>query len=399
MTQLAHSPAMEARQIQDTWQRASFHGWCVLIAFGALYIPSFTFLSGTPLRYLIYLLPVVSLGLWLLIVPVRRLSYEPRFLSALLMYALIVLVSISMNPMEIDQDTWINALRPVFYLLAFVPFLLFDDRSVKGVVGIYILTTLALWASGLGTTRGGFSLSESQGLLESGLAFPLGGLVLYFVMRRKWSWSIIAFVLFFIAFKRVAFAALFAIIALVWLNQFMARFNAWNQQLAAMIMTVIILAGAVLINLFYYEFFEQLAAFFGIDQSVMTLTMGRLQEFEILHRQYGDQPLLNLLFGNGPGDATRRMVEITIDYPLQVHNSYLMYFYDFGVIGFGLLLLSFWLIYSRSLFGMYLFMYNLIIMITDNSFTHHYHQITYFILMGAMQVELSRRSPERVVHA
>ena len=140
-----------------------------------------------------------------------------------------------------------------------------------------------------------------------------------------------------------------------------------------------------MLNLFYVEFFTFLADLMGIEKSITDLTMGRLSEFYVLGMQTGDQPLSQILFGGGPGFATRNLIEVVVTYPLQIHNSYLLYYYDFGVIGFGLFMAAMFTVYSRNALGMYLFAYNCFIMVTDNSYTQHYHQFACFILIAVAE--------------
>ncbi|MDG1286993.1 MAG: hypothetical protein P8P30_05435 [Rickettsiales bacterium] len=381
-------------------KRAQYHGMLLLLTFGLLFIPSFTILSDSGLRFAIYLLPVMSFFYWILSSPSYRFLSNTRFIIALMLYAALVFVGALLSAETIDKLTWVNAMRPIFYLAAFIPLMVFTNKSVKILVIIFAITTLILWLTGSGTTRGAIDLEGSQGPLESGLAFPLGGILIYFILQKSKRWSLFTFFLFFLAFKRIAFAAVLVILALMLINRMVRQAFKLSEYRVAWASMFFILAVAALINVFYFEFFEVVAMVLGgSEQSVSQFTMGRLEEYQILFRQYGNQNLTNLLLGNGAGDATRRLVEITINYPLQVHNSFLLYFYDFGVMGFSLFLLSFLVIFSRTSFGIYLFAYNIIIMVTDNTFSHHYHQITYFILIAAMQYEThSQKRLQRQEH-
>ena len=376
-------------------KRAELRGWLVLLTFGALFIPAFTFFSGSGLRFVVYLLPAISLFFWLLSSASHRFLTDNRFIVAIMIYALLPVIGAFMQSEVIDKTTWINAFRPLFYLAIFIPFMMFSDKSVKTLIVIFGLATAALWFSGSGTTRGELDLGESRGLLESGLAFPLGGVLIYCILRKQKLWAFITFILFFIAFKRIAIGAVGLILGMIWLNALIHHhYPTINRYRMAALSLLIFASLTTLINIYYLEFFTLIARLLDTQQSVSYLTMGRLEEFDILYHQYGDQPLLNLLLGNGAGDATRKLVEITITYPLQVHNSFLLYFYDYGVIGFALLMTAFLVIFSRTRFGLYLLAYNIIIMVTDNTFSHHYHQITYFILIAAMHYETQKERLE-----
>ncbi len=368
--------------------RAYKHGRILLIVFGCLFVPSYTIFSGSSLRFIFYLFPFFSLGYWFISSPSNRLAFSTRYVAALMLYSLIVLIGTLLSFDTIDAKTWIDGLKPILYILAFIPAMRFNNNSVKILTVIFLFASIFLWLAGGGTTRGELNFEESQGPLESGMAFPLGGVFIYFLLKKQKLWAFIAFILFFLAFKRVAFAAAFIIFCLIIFNRIISNVFQISKYKLALATMFGILAFGVFINVFYYEFFTYLLGFTSGTMTVMDITMGRAHEFDILSSQYGQQDLINLLFGNGPGDATRKLVEITINYPTQVHNSFLMYFYDFGVVGFAMLLTSFYVIFSRNTFGIYLFAYNLILMVTDNTFIHHYHQITYFILIAVTEYEL-----------
>jgi hypothetical protein len=369
-------------------QRARMRATLIVLCFGILFIPAFTLFTNSALRFVVYLLPGISIALWLFTSASQRFLTDMRALISLMLYACLPLIGAFMQWEVIDGKTWINAFRPILYLAIFLPLMLFNDRSVKMLAVIYVLASIMLWVTGAGTTRGELDLAESRGPLESGLAFPLGGMLLYFLLRHQWFWSFIVFILFFLAFKRIAFGAFGIIAGLMFLGYYFRLTWGVNRRAFAHFSLLAIAIMATAINVYYVEFFSMIANLLGTEQSLSRLTMGRLEEFQVLYQLFGDQPWRPLLFGNGPGDATRKLVEITITYPLQVHNSFLLYFYDFGVIGFMLLMLAFYVVYSRNAFGLYLYAYNIIIMITDNNFSHHYHQITYFILILAWQYEV-----------
>ena len=373
------------------FQRTRLHANLVLLLFGITFIPAFALFAGSSIRFIVYIIPFASIALWFLFSVRHKLMFDKRYFFAMLCYLLLIIVILFISPEPMNWNTWINTLRPIFYIAIFIPLLIFNSESVKILVIIFGLTTLALAFTGISTTSGGFNLAESQGPLESGLAFPLGGILLYFIIQRDRLWAVVTFLLFAIAFKRIAFLGVGLVLALMMLEYLVAKYIGIKRKLFATIMVVTILTATSLINIYYYEFFMFMADIVGTEKSVTELTMGRLQEFTILSAQYGSQDLINILLGNGPGDSTRRFVEVTITYPLQVHNSYLIYFYDFGIVGFLIMLITFGLIYSKNRFGLYLLVYNFVIMLTDNAFHHHFHQITYFILISAMSYETMRK--------
>ena len=317
-------------------ERAKKQGLIVLLAFGSLFVPSFTIFSGSSLRFIFYLFPFISLGYWFMSSPGHRMAFSWRYLAALMLYSFLILIGVLLSFDTIDKKTWIDGLKPVFYIAAFIPAMRFTNNSAKFLSVIFVIASIFLWISGGGTTRGELNFEESQGPLESGMAFPLGGLLLYFLLKKEKFWAFITFVLFFLAFKRVAFAAVFIIFCLIIFNRTISKIFSLSHYKLAFLSMIIMLSIGSLINIFYYDFFNYLLGFTSGKMTVMDITMGRAHEFDILSAQYGEQSLINLLFGNGPGDATRKLVEITIVYPLQVHNSFLLYFYEYDQDAFHL---------------------------------------------------------------
>ncbi len=373
-------------------EQSRLHASLFLLAFGLLFAPAYSFFTGSPLRFIVYALPIISFALAWILSKGSRFYFNGAFASALVLYIVAILPSIFLQYEPIGWITWINAFKPIFYIIAFIPLMQFTGKSVDGMVLIFALTTVFLWVSGGGTTRGGLDFASSQGLLESGLAFPLGGIFIYCLIFKKRILSVITFLLFFIAFKRIAFSAVIIVLFLYVLTRGISMLLRVRERVLLYIFIPVMIIGAGLANMYYYDFFALLSDILGSEATVSEFTMGRLLEYQILSAQYQGQSVLNILFGNGPGDSTRKLVEVTIDYPLQVHNSYLLYFYDYGIVGFAILLLAFFMIFKQNTFGLYLFLYNLLVMITDNTFIHHFHLISYFILISAAGYEWQHAS-------
>lgn len=371
-----------------------FQGLLLIGAFAVTFIPAYALFALSPLRLITYAVPVFVLFSWVVLFA-PKLHFDTRYVTALGLYAALLVFSAFGTIEQFDQITWVNALRPIFYLLMFVPLMVFDTRSVRLVIAMFALTMLLQSFSGNFKASTDFSFGESRGLLESGLAFPLGAVLLFCLRYGQRAAAILVALLFLIAFKRIAMAAVLAILAAMLLIRLISALSGVRESYLAFGLILLCAAGTVWLNLNYFAFFEAAASMLDINQTVYSLTMGRSDEFQILAMQSGNQSLEQVLFGNGPGWARRNLVEVTIDYPLQVHNAYLLHYYDFGVVGFGVFMLAFLIIYSRNVMGLYLYSYNLIVMITDSCYTFHYYQFTCFVLIGAAHYLDWRREQEQ----
>jgi hypothetical protein len=368
-------------------------GLVLMVLYALAFVPAFTVFASSSLRYITYAVPLANIFIWVLLSP-RQLRFDNRFMIAIGLYTALLVITAFLTNEDFDQLTWVNAMRPVFYLMMFVPFMLFNLTSLKMLVALFAGTMILQSITGTTTTAGTIDFEKSQGLLESGLAFPLGAILIFCLRyKRKWTTIIVLF-LFLAAFKRVSMVAVALIMGMMIFNLIVARFTGIKESWLAIGTAALFMAMVVMLNLYYIEFFTLMADLMGIEKSITDLTMGRLSEFYILGMQAGDQSLMNILFGGGPGYATRNLIEVVITYPLQIHNSYLLYYYDFGVIGFGLFMAAMFAVYSRNALGMYLFAYNCFIMVTDNSYTQHYHQFACFVLIAVAEY-LEREKAEK----
>lgn len=369
-------------------------GLVLMFFYTLAFVPAFTVFSNSSLRYITYAVPMANLFIWFLLSP-RHLRYDTRFMVALGIYTALLILNAFLTNEDFDQLTWVNALRPVFYMLMFVPFMLFNVTSLKILVVLFGGTMIMQSVTGTTTTAGEIDFAESKGLLESGLAFPLGAILIFCLRYRRKVTTVIVTLLFLAAFKRVSMVAVALVMGMMLFNIIVSRITGIREFRMAIGTALLFLMAGVLLNLFYLEFFTILADLLGVKKSITDLTMGRLSEFYILGMQTGDQPLSQILFGGGPGFATRNLVEVTVTYPLQIHNSYLLYYYDFGVLGFALFMGAMLVIYSRNALGLYLFAYNAFIMVTDNSYTQHYHQFACFILIAVAEYLDQERARKR----
>lgn len=399
MSAVSPQPIMAPCPFTGWWRRHMplqqppyLQGLVLLFFYGMAFVPAFTVFSDSSLRYITYAVPIANLFIWVLLSP-RSLRYDSRFVIAIGIYTSLLATNAFLTNEAFDQLTWVNALRPLFYLLMFVPVMLFNMTSVKLLVVLFGGTMIMQSITGTTTTAGNISFEDSQGLLESGLAFPLGAILIFCLRYRRKMTTVIVLLLFLAAFKRVSMVAVALIMGMMLLNLILSRLTGIRESRLAIGTAIFFLAAGVLLNLYYLEFFTLMADLMGIEESIVDLTMGRLSEFYILGMQTGDQPLMQILFGGGPGFATRNLVEVTVTYPLQIHNSYLLYYYDFGVVGFALFMAAMLAVYSRNALGLYLFAYNAFIMVTDNSYTQHYHQFACFLLIAAAET-LERQAKE-----
>ena len=197
-------------------------GMVLMVLYSLAFLPAFTLFANSSLRYITYAVPLANLFIWLLISP-RELRYDTRFIIAIGLYSLLLVISAFLTNEAFDQFTWVNAMRPVFYLLMFVPFMLFNVTSLKILVVLFGGTMVMQSLTGTTTTMGEIDFAESKGLLESGLAFPLGAILIFCLRYRRKATTVIVLLLFLAAFKRVSIVAVILIMGMMIMNLILAR--------------------------------------------------------------------------------------------------------------------------------------------------------------------------------
>ena len=221
-------------------------------------------------------------------------------------------------------------------------------------------------------------LFGSNGILESTLAFPIGAVLLYYLHTGQRGRTVLASILLFLAFKRIAFLGVATAVAFDFVvfsrfvPRYLVRFSAF-----CLVFTLSMAA------LFSSQIFEYVATWLDLQATnANSISLGR---YEIAVKLWGGlegRPILGWLLGTGPGAADAVVgAEFA---PLQnPHNDWLKVLYDYGIIGFfGIHYILFRTLGEHRL-GLMLYVYSATLMMTDNIFIYMFYHPFVMLMMCA----------------
>jgi hypothetical protein len=368
------------------WRRSpdSLIGWSSAVVTVAVLVV-WTAADGEQAKYILYTLPF---ALFLLHVLLRdfSLQIDRQGCVALGAYTLVALLSLLHNrglgPYGIRDLAIIWSYLLIFTLHSSAP------RGTVALVAMGLSACLAIEAA-----RDGFHLSinllTSEGLVESGLAFPLGIIVLYYLHEKRWLAAAIVFVLFFAASKRIALIG--ALAALV----FDPTLRTLGLGRHARWIAAALVAASSIVGLFTMQIFEWGADFIQRDGiSASEVSLGRFDFARVLWEAINEGSLGDLLFGFGPGAADATVV--AAGFVENPHNDWLKVFFDYGIAGFVAMQVAFFCLFSKSAFRRLIYIYTAILMITDNTLIYMFHQVIIFLVVQAEHSSYRRQAMNRV---
>ncbi|MFE1601183.1 O-antigen ligase family protein [Methylobacterium sp. ID0610] len=366
--------AIQYRALRDD-PRVGFWTAVVIAAILAVWrLGSFADASGgSQTKYILYVLPLACLVAQVcarrFVVPISAPG-----LQAVGLYLLAVGASLA-----VSRSTNAFTLRDVLiiatYLLMFGVSWSASPREVLAM-GITCFVCMAIEAFQDGISFN-VDILDSDGILESVMAFPLGVIVLYCIRTRRLGPGILATLLFFAAYKRIAILAVIGVVAFEW---GLALVGLAHRRRAVATTAVIVLS---ILSLFSARLFEFAAVLIGGEHvSANSVSLGRFEFAQAIWRQLDAAPLLALLFGHGPGSADS-FVQAAIDNASNPHNDWLKIFVDYGVFGFVVMHLVLRRIFAGGAFATSVHLYTVIVMMTDNVLIYTFHHAIVLVVMRA----------------
>ena len=371
---------------EDRRARDLFALWAMWIVVGTLLL---WMLSGENAgRYILYVLPPLLIIVHL-VLNRFRLPLDGAGLIALALYSLAVLATLAVNP-----GLGFYAQRDLLIIFGYI-FIFSLHMEAPAVTADVVLLGLV---GGLliEAQRQGVSFvvdfSGSRGILESGLAFPLGVVLIYHMNERRWGRALITAMIFVIAFKRIAMVGVLAAVALDFLTHRLSQAASRRLFAAAVVL-------ACLVALFSTMIFGELGTLAG-SVSSNAVSLGRYSFAEALWAHLSQGGMAHWLFGFGPGAADAWLAHK--DILANPHNDWLKILVDYGA--FGLLLLHGVLavLFPRTRLGNMLYLYAAVLMITDNTLIYLFHFAVVFLISRipptAMAVHAAGRPRPAVGH-
>lgn len=280
-------------------------------------------------RYVIYLLPPAMIAITV-VLSGGRPEIDRSSLGAVILFAVAVTLSVAVNGSlggYASRDILIIGGYLALFSLSF-----FGRRHFADILLVTLVAGMVLEAAREGIQLQ-IRLLESDGILESTLAFPLGAVFIYYVLTNRPFRAFVTFIFFFAAFKRIALAAALAAL-LVHMTIRLLRLVRWEKSIFILIMIVCTIASLFSRELFIF------AAQMGDGLDPTELSLGRLGMAEAIWEAYQNGSLPHFLFGHGPGEAHAVVRSVQDDDP---HNDWLKIFFEYGLFG----LLAFYAIFAK----------------------------------------------------
>jgi hypothetical protein len=337
--------------------------------------------TGSDLKYALYALP----GLMMLTCAMAmrwRVSVDRRAILAFIVYAGVAVVATLGNPYGSF------ATRDLLILTGSLLLFVIAVRAPTFVADA-CLGSLAVASAVVALTRGvgaDFNFLASAGLLESPLAFPLGIVFLYFAGTRQWGRAAIAFILFFLAFKRIALAGALAVLAIEF------ALGLFSRRGIGRVVAVAIVVAASVVSLFLLQIFEFVAILLNNEEfSGNSISLGRSELASILWREIGSSGVTHQLLGFGPG-AADNLINETIG-ESNPHNDWLKIAFDYGAVGFVALHVVLYLIHPPTPLGNRLYIYLAFVMCTDNVLIYVFYYVYLFLILRIAGTSRARSRP------
>ena len=371
-----------ALNIKGSTAEASLSRWASLLVF--LAICAWAAAGEGSGRYAIYALPPALIALSVLLYNGRP-WIDRGSVIGLQLYGLVAALALATNGYLGEfgmRDLLIIGGYLCLYSLSF---------KAPQWVADFVLVTLAagMVIENLGReVNTEIQLVESEGMLESTFAFPLGALLIYFILTRKWLRVLITFVIFFAAFKRIAIMAVIAALAVY---VFVRMFRMVRLEKA--IVVAIMLACSV-VALHTLEIFTFMAREVG-GTNATGVSLGRFGFAAALWEEWERASVPQMLFGRGPGEADAIVMRMSGYNP---HNDWLKILTDygaFGLVAFYVILLK---VFGKDPFRLCLLTYVSILMVTANTFIYmHFHAAIFLPAMIPSEDRQKRRPLARSV--
>ena len=349
-----------------------------------------TLSAGSALKYVIYSLPFTLGCAFYLIIDHPQLRVDPRGVVALAIYLVIALTAMTANVwydfLAIRDSTIITGYLLLFVLWFRAPSSIADMALATLAVAMVIeavnrtmTTPQATEMSFLGSegilglvglsNSYGDSLFGSRGIMESGLGFPIGLLALYYLHNKKWRRALVAGLLMFVAFKRIAFLGVALAIGFDMVSARVAPRNGRHLALAA----VLALSVTAVFSTQLFEFADD--ALDLEESSANSISMGRYDIAVVLWDELYNGSLEKWIIGSGPGSSDAL---VTLWNP---HNDWLKILFDYGLAGFAAIHAVLFLNLARHRLGLMIYLYSATLMMTDNVFIYMFYHPFVAIMM------------------
>lgn len=341
------------------------------------------------LKYVIYVLPFVALlfsGAY---------SGDILMIQKRALYAGAIIIFVYLMSIIFSGRFEFGGRFAYFVLATPLTFLFVHRMTHKSIEVILLFLTLATgirYAASLSDNSAMFLnfgnlLSGNFSGAESGLAFPAGACLIYFMTKKDWKWTMLSVAVIAVNGKRGALLAVFAaLIAFYNLGSVGSR----PKSAAPVVLSLLAFTAGVVFSFEIDNIFEWLHAEFFPEVSVNAWTQGRFVNDTYLINNIMEGSWVSMLFGYGPGHSEEFMQRISA--LTNPHNDYFFMILDTGI--FGLLggTIAWIILNGGSRLTFSLAVMTSILYLIDNTYVYYYHTFVVTAIVFATRSENAEKA-------
>jgi hypothetical protein len=336
-----------------------------------------------PLRYVIYLVPLLLIGAAML----QRspmMSNKPA-VAFLVGYLAMALIS-SLTATKGNEFYLRNFVIITLITLTFIPIVRVTAAQIRFIfICSLVFLILAYLQSGSGSIRLLRMLKDGSGsALEAGFDNNQGGLVgapyavfLYAIGAKFY--FLLAFIMSVLGGKRVGIAAILVgiVATTVFRNVAALKQPRYRFLALASVLATINLVAANLTAI--SEYWHQIL-YTGVH--IEEVMLGRYAIGQEIETAIATRPFIESLFGSGPGGADTLASIVSDGVLTQPHNDWLKILYDYGIVGSIAMTVLMALVFSTSATGSVLAITSATMMSTDNVLIYLFYQIPIALMVA-----------------
>ncbi len=337
----------------------------------ATYLPA----SWGVARYLVYLIPPLSMGIATLRSP--TLVIRKDVIAALFLFTLATLIStLFAEALKLEVAEYFLVIGPPLCVLVSYKI---DDRSIKRLaVALIVLFVISVFSA---ARSGGidFDPTNTSGMVtESTYSFPLAVVTLYFLLTREWKWSAVLIFITVLSFKRSAILGLLLSYGAYF---FLSRIRSTMRAETTFVIALLVFVGGAVVSLSIVRIFE---SFQTQGISINQITAGRFLVDQIMLQIVDQSTLKDVLVGHGWGYTTDA-VKMVSGWA-QPHNDFLKMIIDQGWIGLISVCAGLVILMKSGVYTVPLCILMSTIFVFDNTLIYLHSFITFLFVASALRL-------------
>lgn len=362
---------------------AGYAGYCFVDTLGVL-------------RYLVYAVPFLLLASLLV---QRTPAVNASAVAYLFGYLVLALVSYA-SGMRDEAFVSRNVVIIAMIIACFIPVIDVGEAQIRAVFHCSLLCLLIAWA--VAESRDirllQILVSGTGSAFEAGYDDDQGGLlgpiyaVFFYAIGAKLQF-LLALAMSLIGGKRVGVVAIVAGLVAAAIFRRVAGLGSRRHRFGALLVVLVAinLVGSNLASITEYG-----CRLLNIEVSIEEVMLGRHAISSEMERAMAARPLVETLFGSGPGSADALATLVSGGTLEEPHNDWMKISLDYGLVGSLVITVFMALVFSTSATAAVVAVASATMMSTDNTFVYLFYQIPVALMVAwsARQRHLPPRGPD-----